>query len=90
MFSGIDKMTERERAHPPSVPTSPTETSPPSLDESAAQACASESSSNAASQAEGLDPEGQEMISHPSTLNEGKESINNVGKVSCYVFCKFL
>lgn len=75
-------MTERERAHPPSVPTSPTETSPPPLDENATQACASEGSSNATPQAEGLDPEGQEMISHPSASNEEKERINNVGKVS--------
>ncbi|GIZ04126.1 protein HID1 [Caerostris extrusa] len=57
----IDKMTERERAHPPSVPTSPTETSPPSLD-SALEANSLAKTDNTFQQTSGLEPEGQEMI----------------------------
>ncbi|PRD22855.1 UNVERIFIED_CONTAM: Hid1 [Trichonephila clavipes] len=58
----IDKMTERERAHPPSVPTSPTETSPPSLEEHT-----KETASETIQQTSCLEPEGQEMITNAGT-----------------------
>ncbi|CAL1263441.1 unnamed protein product [Larinioides sclopetarius] len=80
----IDKMTERERAHPPSVPTSPTETSAPSLD-SALDTNTKEKISVDIPQTSGLDPEGQEMIGNASASNSeisSKDKTNKINKVS--------
>ncbi|GBM40392.1 Protein HID1 [Araneus ventricosus] len=77
-------MTERERAHPPSVPTSPTETSAPSLD-SALETNAEEKTSDDTPQTSGLDPEGQEMIGNASASNSevlSKDKTNKISKVS--------
>ncbi|KFM70070.1 Protein hid-1-like protein, partial [Stegodyphus mimosarum] len=76
----IDKMTERERAHPPSAPTSPptspTETSPPSVHNSILNNKSTESASNLEKKSQGLEPEGQEMVNAtnaPDAENSSKE-----------------
>lgn len=67
-------MTERERAHPPSLPTSPTETSPPKdppLSPNGDLPSIEELNDHKVS--EGLDPEGQETVASDSA-NDGEIS----------------
>ncbi|XP_042895920.1 protein HID1 [Parasteatoda tepidariorum] len=66
----IDKMTERERAHPPSAPTSPTETSPPTLNDSGEETSCASKNPNTESSSQGLEPEGQEMINSNVTKED--------------------
>lgn len=64
----IDKMTERERAHPPSLPTSPTEISPPNSETSLMA-----EGGNAVRTPQGSEPEGQEAVNGSAESRDGKE-----------------
>ena len=65
-------MTERERAHPPSLPTSPTEKSPPDSPLSPNGDLTTENKTSNLEGTEGLDPEGQETVN--DTANDGEDS----------------
>lgn len=65
-------MTERERAHPPSLPTSPTEKSPPDSTLTSNGDITTENKTNNVEITEGLDPEGQETVN--DTANEVEDS----------------
>lgn len=85
-------MTERERAHPPSLPTSPTEKSPPSDSSLSPNGDIPDKNEiNKIKLPEGLDPEGQETVTDSSNEvqeNTVKEDSDISGKV--YILLIFI
>lgn len=76
-------MTERERAHPPSLPTSPTEkTPPPNSPLSANGDFGSKDSVNDKKESVGLDPEGQETVNDSNNEEDNAEKDDKVEDVS--------
>ncbi|XP_054706104.1 protein HID1-like isoform X2 [Uloborus diversus] len=83
----IDKMTERERAHPPSLPTSPTDTTAPPLPDSAFSPNSSEKLDSLTKSPQSSEPEGQEMLKSVSsskveTANTEDKSENSLPQIS--------